>query len=111
VKNSKSRNGADPDSKWSILKYYTQKPAQIQKTSKESYKGNKPPQVSKGNLLIAKNKAIKKGSKSCKRLPTYIREIIAKITPIQKSSRPRKHSQKLEKTEKMLKYCNIGKTT
>jgi hypothetical protein len=107
----KSRNGANPDSKWSILKYCTQKPAQIQKTSKESHKGNKPLQVPKGNPRIVKNKAIRKGSKSHKRPPIHIKEIIAEITPIQKSSRPRKHSHKSKKTEKMPKYRNIGKKT
>jgi hypothetical protein len=78
---------------------------------KENHKGNKPPQVPKGNPRIAKNKAIRKGSKSCKRPPIHIKEIIAEVTPIQKSSRPRKHSHKSEKTEKMLKYHNIEKTT
>jgi hypothetical protein len=110
-KTLKSRNGANPDSKWSILKYCTQKPAQIQKTPKESYKGNKPPQVSKGNPRIVKNKAIRKGSKSCKRSPIHIKEIIAEISPIQKSNRPKKHSHKSEKTEKMPKYRNIEKIT
>jgi hypothetical protein len=111
MKNPKSRNGANPDSKGIILKYCTQKPVQIQKTPKESHKGNKPPQVPKGNPQIAKNKAIRKGSKSHKRSPTHIREIIAEIPPIQKSSRPRKHSHKSEKTKKMPKYRNIEKTT
>jgi hypothetical protein len=78
---------------------------------KKSHKGNKPSQVSKGNPRIAKNKTIEKGSKSHKRSPTHIREIIAEIPPIQKSSRPRKHSHKSEKTEKMPKYRNIEKTT
>jgi hypothetical protein len=45
----KFRNGANPDSKGTILKYCTQKPTQIQKTPKESHKGNKPSQVPKGN--------------------------------------------------------------
>jgi hypothetical protein len=103
VKNLKSRNGANPDSKGTILKYCTQKPTQIQKTPKESYKGNKPPQVPKGNPQIAKNKAIRKGSKSCKRPPIHIKKSIAEIPPIQKSSHPRKHSHKLKKTEKMSK--------
>jgi hypothetical protein len=66
-KPSKSKNGANPNSKGTILKYCTQKPAQIQKTPKESHKGNKPPQVPKGNPRIAKNKAIRKGSKSRKK--------------------------------------------
>jgi hypothetical protein len=78
---------------------------------KENYKGKNPSQVSKGNLPIAKNKAIKKGSKSHKRLPTHIRKIIAKMTPIQKSNRPRKYRHKSEKTEKIPKNHNIGKTT
>jgi hypothetical protein len=107
----KSRNRANPDNKRTILKYCTQKPAQIQKTSKESHKGNKSPQVSKSNFLIAKNKAIRKGSKFHKKPPTHIKEIIAEIPSIQKSSCSRKHSQKLEKTEKMPKNRNIEKTT
>jgi hypothetical protein len=107
----KSRNGANPDSKRTILKYCIQKPAQIQKTPKENHKGNKPPQVFKINFPIAKNKAIRKGSKSHKRSPTYIKEIIAEIPPIQKSSRSKKHSQKPEKTKKMPKNHNIEKTT
>jgi hypothetical protein len=107
----KSKNGANSDSKWFILKYCIQKPAQIQKTFKENHKGNKPPQVSKGNPRIAKNKAIRKGSKSRKRLPIHIKEIIAEIPPIQESSRPRKHSHKSKKTKKMPKYHNIEKTT
>jgi hypothetical protein len=86
------------------------KSAQIQKTPKENHKGKNPLQVSKSNPLIAKNKAIKKGSKSCKRQPTHIREIITEIAPIQKLSRSRKHSQKLDKTKKMPKNRNIGKT-
>jgi hypothetical protein len=110
-KSPKSRNKVNPDSKWSILKYCIQKPTQIQKTSKESHKENKLPQVPKGNPPIAKNKAIRKGFKSCKRPSTHIKEVIAEITPIQKSSRPRKHNQKPEKIEKMPKNHNIGKTT
>jgi hypothetical protein len=83
----------------------------FRKPSKESHKGNKSLQVSKGNPLIAINKAIRKDFKSRKRPHTYIRKIIAEITPIQESNRPRKHSQKPEKTEKMPKNCNIKKTT
>jgi hypothetical protein len=89
---------------------YNPETHQIQKIPQKSHKKNKPLQVPKGNPRIAKNKAIRKGSKSRKRLPTYIKEIIAEIPPIQKSSRLRKHSQKPEKTEKMPKYRNIGKT-
>jgi hypothetical protein len=111
VKNPKFKNGANPDSKRTILKYCIQKPAQIQKIPKESHKGNKPPQVPKGNPRIAKNKAIRKDSKFCKRPPIYIKEIIAEISPIQKSSCPKKHSHKSKKTEKMPKYHNIEKTT
>lgn len=110
-KTPKSRNGANPDSKGAIPKYCTQKPAQIPKIPKESHKGKKPPQVSKGNSQIVKNKAIRKGSKPRKRPPTHIRGIIAEIAPIQKPSRPRKHSQKPVKTEKKPKYRDIGKTT
>jgi hypothetical protein len=105
VKNPKSKNKTNPNSKETILKYCTQKPTQIQKTSKENYKENKSPQIPKSNPQIAKNKTIRKNSKSYKKPPIHIKKIIAEI--------PQSRNQTTQKNiiinqKKLKKYQNIA---
>jgi hypothetical protein len=99
-KPSKSRNGANPDSKKTILKYCTQKPT-LTLIPKKSHKGNKFSQVSKGNPQIAKNKAIRKSSKSRKRLPTHIKEIIAEIPQFRNQTT----QENIVKNQRKLRKC------